>query len=594
MKSRKKLISVVAVILILILSVFVYKTFQSNRYRNQLPEYPEFTSVAPELANQIYRTGRKAWFNPQAKNVGRLGMVYYSSAYYNNATTCFKIASEKDPSRWIWSYYLGHLDMDLGRSAEAVRSFRDVTEKDPDNIMAKYYLAESLRNMGSLSEAEEIFRKLSELKVGLPVTIRENWFPLKTYAKYNLARILVEKGLPDSAENILYTLIKDHVDFGPAYRLLGIVCNEKGNTLSGQKYTTMANDLVGYFPPADVFMDSITVISRSDIYLLKQIDDAVRSLNFKWALRLFDQALRYYPDNKHVLSKVLSGYLYLGKQDEAIPYLDSHLKHFSNDPEELMLFMNLLYNGGLKPYAMNYLDQLRKINPTDSRLALWLMDIGMVREGMSLINEQLAIEPENVTVLTSAVRMFSITGNREKAILYFDTLKKFQNSEPELIKLEAEIYENEGKINQAVSGYLAVLKSEPQNIFIIKRLIDIYTKNQVWDKLISHYRASLKYLPNDPSLLEGLGKTLVNCTDAELRNIKEGEEYLERAFINYKSSVAVKLSAGRILTEAYARSGDKEKASKYLNSSIDMIKKLNLNPEHAAVFEDLRQKYNIN
>ena len=173
-------------------------------------------------------------------------------------------------------------------------------------------------------------------------TIRENDFPLQTYALFRLARIYMNSNRPDSAEMTLKGIIENQITFGPAYRLLGDVFTRKGNLLLGNKYTIRANDLVEYTPPADMLVDKLALMSRSDIYLLKQIDDAVRSLNFNWALKLFDQTLKYIPDNKFLLSKALFGYFNLGFDKKAIPYLDQHLKYFSDDFVELLLFATIL------------------------------------------------------------------------------------------------------------------------------------------------------------------------------------------------------------------------------------------------------------
>ena len=89
-------------------------------------------------------------------------------------------------------------------------------------------------------------------------------------------------------------------------------------------------------------IDNIALISRSDIYLLKQIDDAIRSNNFKWALKLIEHALKYIPDNKYLISKAVFGYFSMGMDKMALPYLDQHLKYFSDDFNELMDLADML------------------------------------------------------------------------------------------------------------------------------------------------------------------------------------------------------------------------------------------------------------
>ena len=80
----------------------------------------------------------------------------------------------------------------------------------------------------------------------------------------------------------------------------------------------------------------------------------------------------------------------------------------------------------------------------------------------------------------------------------------------------------------------------------------------MWDKAINHFRLALVSYPNEPFLLEGLGNLLISCPDSGLINVNEGKEYSERAFINFKSPFATKISAGENLSTAYAMSGDKK------------------------------------
>jgi hypothetical protein len=94
-----------------------------------------------------------------------------------------------------------------------------------------------------------------------------------------------------------------------------------------------------FSPTLAILIDKITLESRSETYLLKQIDDALHSLNFKWELRLFDHALKYIPDSKFLLSKALFGYLFLNYGSKALPLIDQHLKYYNDDFRELMLLL---------------------------------------------------------------------------------------------------------------------------------------------------------------------------------------------------------------------------------------------------------------
>jgi tetratricopeptide (TPR) repeat protein len=578
------------------LSFFTFKFIIDSPYGKQLPEYPDFNTINGSLREQISAASRKALRNPSAQNLGRLGMVYHSGTYYDKAVKCYQLAVKRNEGEWIWSYYLGYLNLELGESGSSIENFRTVLKYDQKNTFATFYTADANQNLGNSIEAERIFKIMAALNENDLVkrdTIRQNDYPLKTYAMFRLARIYLNSNRTDSAEAVLKEIIRNQITFGPAYRLLGNVYATGGNIILGNKYNIRANDLVEYTPPSDQLIDKITLMSRSDTYLLKQIDDALHSLNFNWELMLFDHALKYIPDNKFLLSKAIFGYLYLGFGEKAIPYLDKHFNYYIDDYKELMLFAILLYDKGFREQAMKYFNQAKKVKPGNSELSLWLADRGMMEEAITLMNEQLKSDPENPKVLSDAANLMLKFGNKEMATVYLDNLKNLSPSNNEATKLSAIIAENEGNFKVALSHYENFLRSDPKDLFVIRRLAAIYIKDKTWDKAIRHFRMALDYYPNEPFILEGIGKLLISCPDTSLRDNMEGREFSERAFINYRSTIITKISAGRNLATVYAITGDKQSALKYINLTIDLARKVNLFQEYSSYFETLKRQYKI-
>jgi tetratricopeptide (TPR) repeat protein len=594
-RKIKNIILISGAVVLFTLSLLTYKFISDNNFRKQLPEYPDFEGFPELVKAQILDAGRKTYWNPTENNLGMLGMVYYSCANYEKANQCYQLALLKNNASWIWNYYSGYLDLELGESKASVENFRHVFEKDPKNIMALFYMAEAYQNLGMIINAEDIFKKITVLKEGDIIkrdTIRENDFSLSTYALFRLARIYMNSNQLDSAEMTLKEIISHQIAFGPAYRLLGAVYTRQGNLSLGNKYTIRANDMAEYTPPPDILIDKIALISRSDTYLLKQIDDAIRSENYQWALKLCTHALKYIPDNKYLISKTIFGYFVLGLDKKALPYLDQHISYFSDDFNELIHLAELLYNRGYELQAMKYFNQAKKIKPGNSRLALWLLERGMENGAISLLNDQLKKDPENVKILSDAANMMLKIGNKEKATGYLNVLKRISPSNPDGKKLAGMIAEREGDLIGALSIYEESFKSDPKDLNIIKYLSALYIREKMWNKAIIHFRSALVSYPNEPFLLEGLGKLLLSCPDPNFRNVDEGREYSERTFINYKSTFATKVSACKDLATAFAISGDKQKASEYIDLAIELARKKNI-PLDFTYFETLRKQYKI-
>lgn len=595
MNRKKKLILIVILISCLLLLLAI-KFFTDSSYRNQLPAYPDFSTLPEIQKDQIKAAGRKAYLNPSANSIGKLGMIYYSGAFNEKAGQCFQLAVKKNKNMWCWSYYLGYLNLEMGESKASIDNFSDVLKQVPEYYLAMFYEAEAYRSLGSVRDAERIFRKIATAGNRVLVkgdTLREKDFPLQTYAKFNLARIYLDSDLPDSAEMALKDLISDQITYGPAYRLLGNLYIKRGDVRLGNFYLTRANDLIEYTPPSDLLIDEIAILSRSETYLLKHIDDALHSLNFKWEKKLFDHSLHYLPNSKFLLSKALFGYLFLNHGDQALPFLEQHFKYYSDDFNELMLFAILLYDKGYKKQADIYFNQAKNVKPGNSKLVLWLAERGRADEAALLMNDQLRMNPDDVTIITDAVRLYSSMNNREKVTFYLTKIRKLLPSGPELKKLEGEVEENQDNLKEAIVLYEDALKDDPRNLFLIKHLVRLYTGSNNWNKLFLHIRMALDNNPNEPFLLEGLGRLLISCQDTTLRKIDEGREYSERAFFSFKSTPGIKMSAGRNLATAFAISGNKVMAARYIKLTTDLVRNTSQSKDYLSYFNNLRRQYKI-
>ncbi|MBE0674362.1 MAG: tetratricopeptide repeat protein, partial [Bacteroidales bacterium] len=250
----------------------------SSSERKALPDYTSFDTVHPAVIKQVREAGRRAWLFPSANNLGRLGMVYNANGFYDEAKTCYRFASARSSDQWIWDYYTGYIDTETGESSSAAESFERVVEKDPGNKHAYLYLADALINIGSIGEAEKIYKGLfstqhdqsSEQK--LPST---SYFPVRTYAGFRLARLYLNDNRYEDSEAVLNRVLEEQVRFGPAYRLLGQLYKLQGDSILSSRYILLANDHDEYTPPFDTLINRLALMSRSEAYLLKHIDDAL-------------------------------------------------------------------------------------------------------------------------------------------------------------------------------------------------------------------------------------------------------------------------------------------------------------------------------
>jgi tetratricopeptide (TPR) repeat protein len=359
-RNKKAVISISAGAIGLIIMALLLKFIINNRYRSQIPEISDSLILSQPVREQISDALENARRNPSADNLGMLGMVYHSSANYEQAAQCYKLAAGRSRSDWIWNYYDGYLNMEMGESGAVIENFKRVTGKNPDIDLAWYYMGTEYKNLGETELAEESFGKITTKENKVPaakVSTRSGHFPLSIYAMFELSRIYFETGRNGLAEKTLEEIIEADRSFGPAYRLLGNIYGTQGDVSLSKQYVVRANDLLVLSPPVDTLIDKLALLSRSELYLLKKIDEAQRNIYAGWTLKLVDHALKYIPDNKYLISKAIDIYLWVGSGEQAVAFTDKHISYFRDSFTEMRKMGMLFFLNGLYPPAIKYLNR---------------------------------------------------------------------------------------------------------------------------------------------------------------------------------------------------------------------------------------------
>lgn len=591
-KKRKNVLFVVGVIIGLTLVIFLYIHIINNQYRNRIPEISNFSNLSLVVEKQISEAFKKAHRKPSAKNMGNLGMVFHSSANYNQAAQCYKLAIEKSQSEWTWNYYLGYLNKELGDSDKVIENFNRVIEINPNTGLAWYYLGEAFRNLGKVDLAEKAFSNIISDSNKANETTRNDLFPLGVHAMFQLSRIYFETGRLELAEETIIKLIRQNNLFGPAYRLLGSIYNMKGEISIGEKYTIRANDLLPFSPPVDTLVDKLALMSRSELYLLKKIDEASQSSYYDWALRLVKQGLNYMPDNKNLVLKAIDIYLLNNLNQEAAELAAQHINSFIDSYTELKLVGLLFFQNGIYDEAIKYWRKALNINPEDvdiyKNMALCFWEIEKKQKIQEILTEAAEINQDNPENLADIVFAFIQFENMEKANEYLNQLKQFSPQNPKVQKVFGKVAETNGNLIAALTMYKSSFKGNPKDTETIYSLGNLYMRNEMWDKYINFYEEVTKHNPNNLEFLEKLSSFYVNCPDESLRNIDEGIIYSIRVFYHKNSNPSTKLSSGKNLAVALATKGDKQNALNIIEKTISISQGANA-PQN--VIQELEQLY---
>jgi tetratricopeptide (TPR) repeat protein len=599
-KDKLVVIYSAAAIIVLAMGFLSVKIIVRNGYAKKIPPLPELQSLSTPLIQQLTENYRYTRRNPSTDNIGMMGMVYHSGTYYDKAAICYELAIKRDSEKWKWSYYLGCLNMELGDPKKALVNFRNVTRINPAIYLAWYYKGECYQKMGINDSAELSFKYIinkMDKNAVLKTPARYDYFPLVTYSMYELARLYMAIEQVDLAEKTLTDLIYYQKAYGPAYRLLGNVYSIKGDQALSNRYVVRAKDLTINPSPVDTLMDRISLISRSELYLLKRIDEAEKNVFPEYAMELVNHSLKYIPENNYLISKAIGLYLIRDEGRKALPYLDKHIKYFQNDYVELKYIGDLLYNKSFYSQAMGYYSQAIKLKPDDNLLnscmVICLFKEGKKQMALDLINEKLDRNKTNPDVLADEVTLLLNIGEKEKAINWLNKLMQISPSNTKGEQLSGMLSEQDGKLQDALMMYNKSFIGDPKDLNTARMLGNLLVRQKMLDKAISVFRKALELHPNEPFLLERVGTLLVTCNDPKLRNIAEGRDFCERAFINTSSHSVTLISAGRSLAIAYALQGDKLNAINIIRMTINLARGENVPASYLNDLRNLLQQFSM-
>ncbi len=574
MMKKKRIIYIsLASVFVAAILYFIIGSF----YRISIPDLADTDQLPGFLESQIRSASRKAMIRPSARNIGILGMIYHSGGFNERASDCYNLALRKDSSEWIWSYYLGCLNREMGESEKAAENFRDVIKYNPDAYHAWYYLGDIYQDLGQNDRAEDALSRISslyQLKVPTNQVVRIDHFPIGTYASYLLAKSRISTGKGDPPELILRDLLVHSPNFGPAYRLLGSISRARGEQEAAEKYVCRANDNLYSTTPADTLLDLISLRSRSDLFILKQIDEADYNYYYDWALSLANHALQYTPDNQYLLSRTIKILLKTDKGSNALIFLDDYLNTVKDDFDEIKQVADLLYENNFYEQSGAYYYRALELHPENAEvqanIILGLLGEGKEQQALSFLDDCLDVYGNDQQVITNAVYLMLLLNNDEKVEYYLQKLRVLSPSGTKMLLLSGYIAQQKGEIDKARQFFEKSFENDDRELLAAQVLGDILMRQKNWEMAISHYRQALEYFPNDPSLIEKLGSLLVMCPDNSLRNYQEGIEYLERLLVHRTCPPDMKLFAGRSLAHAFKDLGDKSRVVSYANYTINI------------------------
>ncbi len=214
------------------------------------------------------------------------------------------------------------------------------------------------------------------------------------------------------------------------------------------------------------------------------------------AIRNFEQALRYMPNDDASMFELSEQYYNAGRIEEAFKMI----KQAANlDPENKWYQMRLgLFYRNLDQYEdfISLYENLTKKYPDDPEMLTDLIDAYLITEKydkalakMDLLEAQIG---QNELITEQRLNILKHQGNDKKLMSELERLTKENPENPRYYSMLAQLYSDNGKEKEALKTYEKIKELSPNDPYINVSLLEFYEKNGDKDMAFNELIAAIR------------------------------------------------------------------------------------------------------
>ena len=214
------------------------------------------------------------------------------------------------------------------------------------------------------------------------------------------------------------------------------------------------------------------------------------------AIRNFEQALRYMPNDDASMFELSEQYYNAGHIEEAFKMI----KQAANlDPENKWYQMRLgLFYKNLDQYEdfISLYENLTKKYPDDPEMLSDLIDAYLITEKydkalakMDLLEEQIG---QNDLITEQRLNILKHQGNDKKLMSELERLTNENPENPRYYSMLAQLYSDNGKEKEALKAYEKIKELSPNDPYINISLLEFYEKNGNKEKAFNELIAAIR------------------------------------------------------------------------------------------------------
>ena len=214
------------------------------------------------------------------------------------------------------------------------------------------------------------------------------------------------------------------------------------------------------------------------------------------AIRNFEQALRYMPNDDASMFELSEQYYDAGRRDEAFQMIQKAVE-LAPDNKWYQIRLGLFYRN-LDRYEdfITLYEKLTKKYPEDPDLLSELIDAYLITENYGKAIEKIDLLEQivgpNELITEQRLSLFKRQGNDKKLMAELERLIKENPESPRYYGMLAQVYAEMGKDKEALKLYEKIKEVNPNEPYINISLMEFYEKNGDKDKAFKELLAAIR------------------------------------------------------------------------------------------------------
>ena len=469
-----------------------------------------------DAAERLLRFGTGPYKLPSSAPIIDAAIWLLAHDHENDAVLLIQSASEQMPDELALVSLQADLLIQHNSREEAIELLRSFAAGHPADGQAQAELALALLRSGRTEDAMTVFRRIPEKQ-------------LTPQIRFAYAQALNVSGRFAEARVQLNAAVKEDPEYSEAWQLLALTLEELDRKAEAKKIYRNLLDSDPDNRSARLFLIRLLLQEKNMDAVVATISESHDPLHFSVASaamlmdeKLADQAekllsrLEKQPGMPEGIYFYHAALLYETGMDpeRALSLLDRLSRGSPEYDKALRMKVRILYERKRFPEALQALDDMRRLRPTDVEPLLLTAELLTLQKDFKaadkVLAEALHLQPDNENAAFQQAYLQEVMGNRPKAMALMEkVVEKFPDNALALNYVGYNLADGNRELDRAYALLQRAVELEPEADFILDSLAWVHFRRgeleDAWEQIQKALDASDKSGPGDPAMFEHYG-----------------------------------------------------------------------------------------